>query len=71
MIYPLKRLLAYAGVADGVGGWAEVNVDPGIYSRLLVAVSGESVFSRCDGCVVDENVETFLLSLELLGELDD
>lgn len=24
------------GVADGVGGWAEVGVDPGLYSRELM-----------------------------------
>lgn len=24
------------GVADGVGGWAEIGVDPGLYSRQLM-----------------------------------
>lgn len=29
----------YMGVADGVGGWAEVGVDPGLYSRELMAAA--------------------------------
>lgn len=26
----------WIGVADGVGGWSQINVDSGIYSRLLM-----------------------------------
>ena len=33
MISPCKRVI---GVADGVGGWAEMNVDPAIYARGLM-----------------------------------
>lgn len=32
--YADERLLA---VADGVGGWADVGVDPGLYSKQLVS----------------------------------
>lgn len=41
------------GVADGVGGWAEVGVDPGLYSRELMGhaqVACNSV--KAGGCVV-------------------
>lgn len=30
------------GVADGVGGWAEVGVDPGLYSRELMEHANEA-----------------------------
>ncbi|KDD72193.1 hypothetical protein H632_c3719p0, partial [Helicosporidium sp. ATCC 50920] len=30
------------GVADGVGGWAEVGVDPGLYSRELMRHAQEA-----------------------------
>lgn len=29
----------YLGVADGVGGWAEIGVDPGLYSKELMAAA--------------------------------
>lgn len=35
------------GVADGVGGWAEVGVDPGLYSRELMAHAKEAT-SSCE-----------------------
>lgn len=30
------------GVADGVGGWAEIGVDPGLYSRELMAFAKQA-----------------------------
>lgn len=30
------------GVADGVGGWAEIGVDPGLYSRQLMQFAKEA-----------------------------
>lgn len=38
--YANENLLA---VADGVGGWAEVGVDPAIYSRKLIA----KLYNKC------------------------
>lgn len=29
-------LLCCAGIADGVGGWSQVNIDSGVYSRMLM-----------------------------------
>jgi len=29
----------YLGIADGVGGWAEIGVDPGLYSKELMAAA--------------------------------
>lgn len=26
----------YVGIADGVGGWSQVNIDSGVYSRMLM-----------------------------------
>lgn len=34
------------GIADGVGGWAEVNVDPAIYARMLMKNANEAVDSQ-------------------------
>lgn len=31
-----KNAYLMAGVADGVGGWSQINVDAGVYSRLLM-----------------------------------
>ena len=28
--------LSYLAVADGVGGWADSGVDPGLYSKKLI-----------------------------------
>jgi protein phosphatase PTC7 len=37
------------GVADGVGGWAEVGVDPGLYSRELMAHAAAASVSMQPG----------------------
>lgn len=26
----------HTGIADGVGGWSQVNIDSGVYSRMLM-----------------------------------
>lgn len=33
------------GVADGVGGWAEIGVDPGLYSRQLMQFAKDATVS--------------------------
>ena len=38
-----------AGVADGVGGWIEQGVDPGIYSRELMRGAADALASTPDG----------------------
>jgi hypothetical protein len=38
-----------AGVADGVGGWAEVGVDPGLYSRELMERTAAAAAAAAPG----------------------
>ena len=38
---------AHSAAADGVGGWAEIGVDPGLYSRELMKFAKEAT-STCD-----------------------
>jgi protein phosphatase PTC7 len=35
-------VLGCPGVADGVGGWAEMGIDPGEYARKLMSSAKES-----------------------------
>jgi hypothetical protein len=32
-----------SGIADGVGSWSERNIDPGLYSRMLMEKSKQAV----------------------------
>ena len=34
-----------AGIADGVGSWIERNIDPGLYSKMLMEKSKEAAMS--------------------------
>lgn len=40
---------AFFGVADGVGGWSEVGVDPGLYSRELMRLAREEARGQAPG----------------------
>jgi protein phosphatase PTC7 len=44
------------GVADGVGGWAEVGVDPGLYSRELMAHAAAASVSMQPGPLAPQHL---------------
>jgi protein phosphatase PTC7 len=37
------------GIADGVGGWAEVNIDPAVYARSLMKNASEEADAQLQG----------------------
>ena len=43
------------GIADGVGGWAEVGIDAGMYARGLMANADEAVEEALKGAVSGSN----------------
>jgi len=45
--YFIEDSSGVVGVADGVGGWAEIGIDPGLFSRQLMNFAAEEV--RADG----------------------
>lgn len=58
------------GVADGVGGWAQANVDPGQYSREMMAavaraVEGKTSVSGASGCYAKAATGTLLVPARL------
>ena len=36
-----------AGIADGVGGWSQVNIDAGVYSRTLMENAKAAATKTC------------------------
>ncbi|XP_078442219.1 putative protein phosphatase 2C 55 [Wolffia australiana] len=39
------------GVADGVGGWAELGIDSGLYARELMSHSAHAIQEEPEGCI--------------------
>jgi len=44
------------GVADGVGGWAEIGIDPGLYSRELMAHAKEKALETESGSDMPQEI---------------
>lgn len=49
-IFTSKNVLV---VADGVGGWADSGVDPGLYSKKLCEIIGKKVKKNEITCIED------------------
>lgn len=39
------------GIADGVGGWADVGVNAGLYARELMSNSVSAILDEPKGCI--------------------